>query len=513
MIPDEIRSNLAYVHKMKDRSDPVAFVGRRAELVFLQDVVDVVRATPASGHGKHKGSLRLIHGVPGAGKTALKAEFMRQCADRSERLDPKALAQDADRAYETPTAPPLLCVELDNSDLAQTPLSLVRSITEEVVKSQTKWQAAQLPYIKVDAGTLRDAVSRRLFRGATWKEVRDGAHGLQADSTLVKCINAYAENVWHPGTTVVLIIDEAQNLYTDDKKTKSNMQRLFEGNHDARLPVLCFGLSNSGKVLNKLGLSRPTGQSDRPVGCLNPGEGRQAIVETMRKVGLSTEIKEWRDHLRSIGMTKEAWETWSAKTADVLAEQSADFPQHVAAAHIALCGNLLEDENSPFDQTRRNNIAAGHQVLKQEYYEVRLHSADLNEHQVALGAICDMFRRTQNAPMRRRVALNLLKMGDDDGDAPSGHKAKKVLKAAVDKGIIAPAPKGGTAKLHPPPIPSLQSYLVDVFKQELQENPMPAFQEMRALLDKTAPLPEAEQCNPDGNAEWAEPDEDSTPTP
>ena len=489
MIPDTIRSNLAYVHKIKDRSDPVAFVGRRAELDFLQEVVDLVRAAPATGKGKPKGTLRLSHGVPGTGKTALKAEFMRQIMGRSEPLAPEFLAQDAGHPGATPAAPPVLCVELDSSHLALAPLSLVQRLTHTVIESQAAWQLAQTPKAlkaKVDLSTAMDAVSRFLFRGATVRELHEKAHGLKPDTPLVDCLNHYANNVWQPGTTIVLIIDEAQNLKTTNENTKDNMQRLFEGNHIARLPVLCFGLSNAGKVLKQLGLSRPTGQSDQTIGCLNPGEGRQAIVETMRKVGLSTEIKEWRDYLLSIGMTEAKWDAWSKKTADVLAKQAADFPQHVAAAHIALCGNLLKDENSPFDQTRRNNIAAAHQTLKREYYQVCLGSPNLiSKHHVALGAIADMFRRTNGAPIEREHAERLIALNArPPASAPNG---EEVLTAAIDKGLMECDP-GDADLILPPLIPSLQTHLENHFAAACRRGAPNALR-MRNALVTMAPEP------------------------
>ena len=499
-IPAAIQDKLEYVRDFKDRSHPLAFVGRHEEMKFLRQLVDRVRRTPA-GLAQPKGALRLIHGIPGTGKSALMDEFVRRIEGPPPRLDLQAAAKADDGApAQTPPPPPVLCVELDETHLALAPLQLVRSITKNVVESQAQWQLAQFPKTQIDGKVVWNAVSRWLLRGASWDTVRDSSHGLAEVSPLKDCLVTYADSVWPPGITIVLVIDEVQNLRTQDENTKGNMRCLFAGKHGVRMPVLCFGLSNSGKVLDDLGLSRPATQSDHQIGYLETGEGRMVIEKTMREIGLDIGNEGWRDYLRSIGMTKEKWEAWRTDMTGVLTENSADFPQHLAVAHIALCEGVLNmKQDDAFDDALRDTIVANHIELKQNYYEVQLGSSGVENHQVAMGAICDLFGRTGGAPMHRMDALSLLKIGDDEGVALTDEKAKQVLHEALKKGLFAERkrrPKQSKSYILPPPIPSLQTYLAECFHTELHASQAGHRQHvlaMRSFLNKADPTHNADE--------------------
>ena len=228
-IPKDIQANLKHVQGIKDRSSPLVFVGRHEEMKFLRQVVDLVRNIPV-GPDQPEGTLRLIHGVPGAGKSALKKEFARRMMDPPPLLDLQADGKaDEGGPPQAPPPPSILCVELTTAHLALPPLHLVRSITKNVVKSQARWQLAQFPKTQIDAKVVWNAVSRWLMRGASWDTVRDSSHGLAEVSPLADCLDTYADSVWPPGITIVLVIDEVQNLKTDNENTKNNMQCLFAG--------------------------------------------------------------------------------------------------------------------------------------------------------------------------------------------------------------------------------------------------------------------------------------------
>ena len=239
-------------------------------------------------------------------------------------------------------------------------------------------------------------------------------------------------------------------------------------------------------MLDKTGISRSADESDLSIGQLNPGEGRHIIVETMRKIGLTTAHEGWCDHLRSIGMSESGWRDWSSRLADRLALNAAEFPQHVAVAHTALCDNLLKT-GGPCTIESLDQISQNHLKRKREYYQKRLGSENIKSHKVALGAIGTLFDRAGGSPVRWTDALSLLKMGNDHGKALTDEEAEQVLQAAINKGVFSEAPGEAATKLQPPPIPSMQHHLVTLFDKEAQDNPTQSLLNMRAFLGKPAP--------------------------
>ena len=515
MIIDAISKQLQDFIETRDRSSPLKFVGRDDELSFLNSLVSLVHRADAGN--VPKGALRLIYGVPGTGKTSLKQEFINRLIQQDqqahEQFTDKWLNQQSGA---NPVAErPVLCVPIGASHMAMDAKGLVRSITTQVLESQAAWLRKQPKWANVDLTTLLDGATRFFCRGATWQELDEKAHGLDAQSPLADCLNHYAQNIWAPGTTLVLLIDEAQGLKVHSENTIDNMEALFEGDHKARVATLCFGLSNSGQVLDDIGISRPVHDSDRQLGCFKPGEAQQVLHDTMDALRLRSGDHAWAGHLRSLGMEGEQWNAWRAKLVDRMADNAQDFPQHVAVGLMAVCDEVLKMKpHQAFNNALLDTIDANHLQRKADYYKVRLRSSALSDHKIALSVISKLFERTGGGPVDRDDAVRIIRMGSSQTAAPlDGKEAKAVLRGAINKGVFG-ADSDRADQLLPPPIPSMQAHLMDFLHQILQDNPKQNTLDMLALLDQMAPTPKkAAAAAPAATPPETRPDENSKLSP
>lgn len=498
MMPSSIADRLRRLVETRDRHQPVAFVGRTDELRHLQGVVDVMASGPV------KGALRVVQGAPGTGKTSLCGHFQDQL------IHDDALPATAPPQGQEDSGPhaPVLCADLECADLKKIPLDLVRTISQrigETLHSASTWPVEDKLGLAAQAGgalhTSLGLLAQKLFRGKSWDDIREATFGLNRRSSLEDCINAYVDHAWPPNCTIALCMDETQNCDVESGQAKENLQALCAGKHRGRLPLLCFGLANTTGVLDQMGVSRPPDDAVRTLGCLNPGEGLQAIERTLDALGLSGNNRAWSAHLESLGMSAAEWDSWRARTAKELADASGEFPQHVATALISLGESLLGmDTGQRFDDTLRQDVLVKHQERRIAYYEGRLGSASLARHRLALGAICELLHRrsARGRNVMRAESLSLLQFGDDDGEpVPNG---QDVLDAAVARGVLGQTTRRvgqgrtGLAVITVPPIQSMQTHLRDVLRTAQLDAPELARSLMRRV-DELAPLA-APNANP-----------------
>ena len=413
--------------------------------------------------GAVKGAVCIIQGAPGTGKTSLCGHFQNQL-----------LHADALRATATPPqdqedsgpSTPVLCADLECADLKKIPLDLVRTISQRIGETLqsalTRPMEDKLGMPAQAGGALRASwglLAQKLFRGKYWDDISEATFGLNQRSSLEDCINAYVDHAWPPNCTIALCLDEAQNCDVGSEQAKENLQALCAGKHRGRLPLLCFGLPDTVGIFDQMGVSRRPDDAVRTLGCLNPGEGLQAIERTLDALGLSGGNRAWSAHLESLGMSATEWENWRTQTATELADASGEFPQHVATALISLGESLLDmDASQRFDALLRQGVLAKHQERRIAYYEGRLTSVALANHILALSAVCELLHRrsVRGKAVQATEALQLLEAVDDlgrpvqDGDP--------ILSAAVAKGFLGQN-RVGLAVITAPPIQSMQTYL------------------------------------------------------
>ena len=334
MMPSTIADRLRRLVETRDRHQPVAFVGRKDELRHLQGVVDLMAP------GAVKGSVRIIQGAPGTGKTSLCGHFQNQLVNddalRATATPPQGQGDGGPRA-------PVLCADLECADLKKIPLDLVRTISQrigETLRSAlTRPMQDKLGMPAQAGGALRASwglLAQKLFRGKSWDDIREATFGLNQRSSLEDCINAYVDHAWPSNCTIALCLDEAQNCDIESSQAKENLQALCAGKHRGRLPLLCFGLPNTIGILDQMGVSRQPNAAVRTLGSLNPGEGLQAIERTLDALGLSGDNHAWSTHLDSLGVTATEWNGWRARTAKELARSIRRIsPAYRHSPHLA----------------------------------------------------------------------------------------------------------------------------------------------------------------------------------
>ena len=492
MMPSTIADRLRRLVETRDRHQPIAFVGRKDELRHLQGVVDLMAPRPV------KGAVRIIQGAPGTGKTSLCGHFQNQLVN-----------EDAFRAAATPPQgredggphAPAFCADLECADLKKFPLDLVRTISQRIGETLqsalTRPMQDKLGMPAQASGALRVSwglLAQKLFRGKSWDDIREATFGLNQRSSLEDCINAYVDHAWPPNCTIALCLDEAQNCDIESGQAKENLQALCAGKHRGRLPLLCFGLPDTIGVLDQMGVSRQPDDAVWTLGCLNPGEGLQAIARTLDALGLSSDNRTWSAHLESLSMTAAEWDGWRAQTARELADASGEFPQHIATALISLGEAMLDmNANQRFDDPLRQDILDSHQEHRIAYYEGRLGSAALSNHRLALSAICELLHRrsARGKTVQATEAMDLLEVVNDLGRPVQN--GEPILNAAVAKGVLGQN-QVGLAVITVPPIQSMQTHLRGILRTVQLDAPELALPLVRRV-DELEPPP-APDANP-----------------
>ena len=485
MMPSAIADRLYILVETRDRHRPIAFVGREDELRYLQGAVDAMASRAVEG------AMRIVQGAPGTGKTSLCVHFQSQLVN-DDAL--RAAASPQDQEDGAPYAP-VLWVDLACADLKKFPLDLVRTISqragETLQSALTRPVADKLGMAARPGGALNTSwglLAQKLFRGKSWDEIREATFGLNERSSLDDCVNAYVDYAWSPNCTIALCLDEAQNCDVDSKQARENLQSLCAGKHRGRLPLLCFGLPDTSDVFGHMGVSRRPNAAVRTLGCLEPGEGLQAIERTLDALGLSVDNHAWAAHLESLGMTDAEWNRWRAQTAAELADASGEFPQHIAVALIALADAMQAMQpGQRFDDSFRRDVLADHEERRIEYYEGRLANVALTNHTIALSAVCELLHRrsARGKTVRAAEACGLLEVIDDLGCPVQD--GEPILDAAFAKGVLG---KGRVrlAIITPPLIQSMRTYLRDIMCEALLELPEIAQPLVRRVDELEPPL-------------------------
>ena len=218
-LPSGVRDSLARLAESSDRASPTVFAGRKGEFGLLDAAVRAaLRGEP--------GHTVVIHGIPGAGKTALLNEYARRF-------------QDVDGQTERPT----IAVPLRPSDLDAPSVAILQEIDRQFeFDVRPESSPDSLPV------ALDDYVASRF-------DCRE--------------------------STVVLLVDEAQNL-NDTVQVRRHLDALHGGvSGRAAVVLACFGLPNTTDHLHQLGLSRFATGHVRSIGALSVEDAQWTVTGTL----------------------------------------------------------------------------------------------------------------------------------------------------------------------------------------------------------------------------------------
>ena len=424
-----------------DRTTPPVFVGRENELAKLE----LALKRTAGAEQPPRGMFRVVQGLPGAGKTALCERFLASI---------EGLNVGSRRTFG---------VKLHPADLSRPPLELAMQITEELPVGALQAHFRNL----VSTSSQVLGAKRSIF------EMTNANHGLSRDSGLTGCLNVYAERHWGRNLAIALAFDEMQAC-PPTKESIAALGVLHEALHKARIAVFCFGLQNTATHLREeLKLSRLSKAAEMPLGPLEDSQGRQLVQGTLDALGVSTGTPAWRRYIEERSFDAPAWEGWRRRLVDEIDARSGNFPHHLVvgllAAGEALCAN--RSSYGP-DHDLLPEIVDAFETAKTTFYQQRLGS-ELEAHAAALGAFCKsaLLRAETGAP--RAFLLDLLTLGDDDGEMVDRQKAERLLRLADERGVLRKvAGRGAGTFFELPMVPSMAAHLAAEFDlMALRGNP------------------------------------------
>ena len=415
-----------------DRTTPPVFVGRKDELATLA----LALKRTATAERPPRGMFRVVHGPPGAGKTALCERFL-------ESIDGQQVG--GRRTFG---------VKLHPGVLSRPPLELAMQVTEALPAGALGKHFRNV----ASTGSQMVGPKKSIF------EMTNANHGLSRDSDLTACLNVYADRHWEENVAIALAFDEMQACPTTAESIAA-LGVLHEALHKTRIAVFCFGLHNTAEHLREnLKLSRLAKAAEVPLGPLASAEGRQVVERTLDALGVSTNSTAWRRYINARGVDASVWEDWRRHLVDEIDARTAGFPHHLVAGLLATCDAICASK----EQYEPNHdllptIVDALEKAKATFYEQRL-GRDLETHVVALGAFCKNALRRGETGAARAVLLDLFEAGDDDGEKVDREQAGRLLAIADERGVLRKQVRSGAGTFFElPAIPSMAAYLAAEF--------------------------------------------------
>lgn len=405
-LPVHVRDALVRLAESSDRASPTVFAGR-------EDEFDLLNAAVRGAQRGEPGHTVVIHGVPGAGKTALLNEYAARLLEDGGGTDG-----------------PTIAVPLRPGDLDAPPLAILQEVDRQfrLFEAPNAWPA-RLNRVAGGASVLGNA----LFAAATTRDFNEFRPSARASNSLPIALDDYsAFRFDRRDGTIVLLVDEAQNL-EDTAQTRRHLDALHGGVR-ARTTVLlaCFGLANTIERLRDLGLSRLATGHGRSIGVLSDDDAERTVAGT-----LDAALADFAFQRR---------EQWiAAATATILAE-SGNFPHHLANGCRALAQVVLDEgigEAPPVELLRERCREHG-----REYCDARLRPWVRH-----MTALAQAFSKEQEGWTPVADAKRALMAADDFGDPVDGATATCILKELCNNGYV--ERQAGACR---PALPSLSSH-------------------------------------------------------
>ena len=405
-LPEHIRDTLVRLAESSDRASPTVFAGRDAEF-------DLLNAAVRGAQRGEPGHTVVIHGVPGAGKTALLHEYAARLLEDGGGTDG-----------------PTIAVPLRPGDLDAPPIAILQEIDRQfrLFEAPNAWPA-RLNRVAGGAFLLGNA----LFAAATKRDFNEFRPSAKAPDSLPIALDDYfAFRFDRRDSTIVLLVDEAQNL-NDMVQVRRHLDALHGGVR-ARTTVLlaCFGLANTIERLRELGLSRLATGHGRSIGVLSDDDAKRTVAGT-----LDAALADFPFQRR---------EQWvGTATATILAE-SGNFPHHLANGCRALAQVVLDEgigEAPPVELLRERCREHG-----REYCDARLRPWVRH-----MTALAQAFSKEQEGWTPVADAKRALMAADDFGDPVDGATATSILKELCNNGYV--ERQAGACR---PALPSLSSH-------------------------------------------------------
>ena len=433
-IPDRIEAALRDYDRRRDRASPPVFVGRASELAFLHDAV-------AAAQSGAEGITAVVQGVPGVGKSALCRQFEKQLRAATDDDRPVAVvSKDCDFFDRRP------------------PVSMVKELAADVpVRLAPLRRLPGFEKAEDHVGRANGFATALRKRGSSL-DLAMQAMNLDLSSSLGATLDTFAENMWPDGITLILAVDEMQNM-EDTPQVRRNLQAIHSKRFGTNIAIVGFGLQDTAARLRTLGLSRLGADQVRALGCMSRADAAQLVDETLDYLGLAPEQEHWRDYAQQLGFGVKDWSNWRDAAKAVILAESANFPHHLVNSTRGVCRILLEGELRRPGQEALNILRRQCRKSKQEYYAARL--APVANHTLALAAA--LRKANDDGEVDTAIVLDALEESDNHGRSTKGETAIAVLNNLVDTGLLK---RQGTT-MAAVEVPSLADHLANELDRSL----------------------------------------------
>ena len=451
-LPDHIDAALRDYDRRRDRASPPVFVGRASELSFLGDAV-------AAAQSGAEGITAVVQGVPGVGKSALCRRF--------EKGLGAAMADDK----------PIAVISKDCDFFDRPAVSMVKELAADVpVRVELLRRLPGFEQAENHIGRAVGFATALLKRGSSL-DLAMQAMNLDQSSSLGAALDTFAETMWPPGITLILAVDEMQNM-EDTPQVRRNLQAIHGKRFDTNMAIVGFGLQSTAERLRNLGLSRLGADQIRALGCMDGADAALLVDETFDYLGIASEHEPWQAYARQLGFGFEDWTSWRRAAKAVVLEESANFPHHLVNGARAVCRIVLGGELRHPGRRQLDGLRRQCRYSKQEYYAARL--APVANHTLALAAA---LRKANDAgEVDTAVVLDALEESDNGGRGTDGETAAAVLRELVDAGLL--TRRGSTMAALA--VPSMAAYLAEELESSLALGGVAAHRLAAALENRTA---------------------------
>ena len=395
--PDVVRT-LTKLSRASDRTSPTVFAGREDEISFLNEAVQ------ATCQGE-VGHTVVIQGVPGAGKTALLHEYAARLLLTAEQTDR-----------------PIIPVPLKSKHLNAPPLAIIREMNRWFCEYESSDKWSKMWNATANAASLAGNVLQSIF---TRKDASTFLPSSKLPTSLEDALDDYFKiHFARQSGTVVLLVDEAQNL-ADTIQVREHLESLHCGvAGDTQVMLVCFGLANTTSRLRELGLSRLAHGHVKSIGVLSSDDAKKAITGTL---GVAFAPHEFQHG----PFDEERRAQWIGDAADVILAESGNFPHHITNGCRALAEIVLNegiDENPPVEPLK--SLCRDY---KSEYYDTRLQPWE--RHKTAL-ALAFASGNAESGWIPVGNIKRALMASDEVGDSVDAQKASAVIDEMCTCGYV-----------------------------------------------------------------------------
>ena len=390
--PPNVRDSLARLAESSDRASPTVFAGREDEFGLLD-------AAARGAQRGEPGHTVVVHGVPGAGKTALLNEYAARLLEGGGQI---------------------IAVPLRPGDLDAPPVAILQEIDRQFreFEASSTWRE-RLNRMADGASLLGNA----LFAASTKRDFNEFRPSAKAPNSLPVALDDYlAFRFDRRDNTIVLLVDEAQNL-NDTVQVRRHLDTLHGGVKARTTVVLaCFGLANTVDRLQELGLSRLATGHVGSIGALPDEDARRTVAGTLDAT--------LADFAFQNGPNDDARrEQWIGTATTTILAESGNFPHHLANGCRALAAIVLDEGIG--DKPPAERLRDRCREHRREYYDARLRP--WAHHMTALA---QAFSNEQDGWTPVADVKQALMAADDFGDPVDGETATRILKELCGNGYV-----------------------------------------------------------------------------